>query len=68
METSLDNLIRIDGFDNKYGEVDIESWKEIIDFCSKKLNIIPGESIFEIGCGAGAFLYPFYQKITKLEG
>ena len=33
-----------------------------------KLLISAGDSIFEVGCGAGAFLYPFYQMGHRVAG
>ncbi len=65
---SLEKLIELDGFDSATGKMDIDSWKEYIEFIAKKINLKPHESIYEAGCGSGAFLYPFYLKGHKVGG
>lgn len=67
-ETILDTLIRADGFDKGAGKIDSDSWKEYIEFITKKLDLKEEESIFEIGCGSGALLYLFYERRHKVGG
>ena len=58
----LSELIRLDGFDGKTGKIEINAWLKYIDFIRNYIGIEKNESIFEIGCGSGAFLYPFFLK------
>lgn len=67
-ENILDRLIQADGFDNGAGKIDSNSWKEYVMLISRKLALKKKESIFEIGCGSGALLYPFYERKHKVGG
>lgn len=55
----LNELILVDGFDRGNGLIKKEDWLEYISWISEKCKINADDKIFEIGCGAGAFLYPF---------
>lgn len=65
---TLASLIAADGFDTAYGSVNEMAWIKYIQHIAAKLQIIPKDSLFEVGCGAGAFLYPFYQQGNKVAG
>lgn len=56
----LQDLIHADGFDSGAGKIDVESWKYYISFIEQKINVEENDSIFEVGCGSGAFLYLWY--------
>jgi 2-polyprenyl-3-methyl-5-hydroxy-6-metoxy-1,4-benzoquinol methylase len=65
----LEKLIDVDGFSSPFGKLsNVKNWEQYIEMVVAKLNIKPGDSIFEVGCGAGAFLYPFYQKGHQVGG
>lgn len=65
----LADLIKIDGFDTGVGEMTEQAWFDLVGIVKKKTNLGKGDKIIEIGCGAGAFLYPFYfQKIYQITG
>lgn len=65
---NLEKLIKLDGFDSKTGKISSEDWLNYTEFISKKINITGSDSIYETGCGSGAFLYPFYEKGHKVGG
>jgi trans-aconitate methyltransferase len=67
-DLTLQNLIAVDGFDSSFGYLDEASWLRYVTHISSILNISSDTSIFEVGCGAGAFLYPFYQQGNKVSG
>lgn len=67
-ETILGKLISVDGFDTGYGTIIEKDWLEYIEKISNKLKINDNDSIYEVGCGAGAFLYGFYKKNQKVGG
>jgi ubiquinone/menaquinone biosynthesis C-methylase UbiE len=58
----LINLIKFDGFDTGGGSVNEETWLKLVDLVEKKIQLKKNFNIIEVGCGAGAFLYPFYQQ------
>ena len=64
----LSELIRLDGFDGKTGKIELDSWDKYISFICEKIDVRKDDTIFEIGCGSGAFLYPFYREGYKVEG
>jgi len=57
----LTSLIKLDGFDEGAGEISQVNWIEYVNWIRSKLAIDETDSIFEIGCGSGAFIYPFYK-------
>lgn len=64
----LEVLIRMDGFDVGAGKIGAADWLAYVDAVGARAAIRPGASIFEVGCGSGAFLYPFYQKRHRVAG
>jgi trans-aconitate methyltransferase len=59
---TLDTLIALDGFDSGAGKIALPDWQEYTRRISEKLGMQPGNSVFEVGCGAGAFLYALRQQ------
>lgn len=70
--TVLEVLIKANGFDTGSGSFTVEKWKEYTSSLFSKIDSrIVGRdkfSIFEIGCGAGAFLYQLYLQDYKVGG
>ena len=64
----LDFLIKANGFDSGSGSFNVEDWikytKSIFDLIGIKKN----DKVFEVGCGAGAFLFPLYLKGINVSG
>jgi len=67
-EQSLEALIRLDGFDLGAGKVDAGAWRRYCAVLSQRLGIIAGDSIFEVGCGAGALLHVFHAAGHRVGG
>lgn len=66
--TSLSMLINMDGFDSGAGNFSEKIWREyVLSFC-KKNSIQNTDTIFEVGCGSGAFLYPLYLESCIVGG
>jgi len=55
--TLLAQLMAADGLDTGYGNVSEESWRAFVRRTAADLALTPGDTVFEVGCGAGAFLY-----------
>jgi ubiquinone/menaquinone biosynthesis C-methylase UbiE len=52
----LQDLIRLDGFDVGAGFIDIADWRSNARAISETLGICDNQSVYEVGCGSGAFL------------
>lgn len=64
----LASLIAADGFDTALGGISDADWRAGVGRLETELELKSGESIFEVGCGAGAYLYPFYERGFKVAG
>ncbi len=63
----LNSLIKADGYD--LGSIlTVDYWKKYVNFILGKINIPKGGSIYEVGCGSGAFLYPMHIQGYKTGG
>jgi cyclopropane fatty-acyl-phospholipid synthase-like methyltransferase len=58
---TLQDLIALDGFDSGAGKVDEDDWRAYASLIVEKLGIKNGDSILEVGCGAGAFISALKQ-------
>jgi SAM-dependent methyltransferase len=66
--TLLQKLILTNGFDSPLGMMKESDWREFVDIAIKKTGLEKGDSIFEVGCGSGAFLYPLYEQGHEVAG
>ncbi|MDP3395315.1 MAG: methyltransferase domain-containing protein [Methanoregula sp.] len=57
---TLEDLLLADGYDTDTGRVSISDFQKYIHSISQTCGIQPGESLFDVGMGAGAFLFPWY--------
>lgn len=65
----LERLIAADGYGTVFGGgIAADAWLRQVEVIAAKLGIEPGDSIFEVGCGAGALLYPFFLKHHPVSG
>lgn len=64
----LERLIRTNGFDSPLGMMHESDWLLFIDKITKKVGIAESDTIFEVGCGSGAFLYPYHVKGHTVSG
>lgn len=67
-EILLETLIELDGFDSGAGKVDVADWRQNAEFIIEHLALTNGDSIFEVGCGAGAFLFAIEEKLDVHVG
>jgi len=64
----LETLIKADGFDSGAGSFCVDEWIEYTQQFFNKLNIEENQSVFDVGCGSGAFVFPLYLKNNKVGG
>ncbi|MDC1436499.1 class I SAM-dependent methyltransferase [Gammaproteobacteria bacterium] len=66
LKYDLEALISLDGFDSGAGKVSVADWLENARKISDLLGIQDGDSVFEVGCGCGAFLKGL-QEMRKIK-
>lgn len=64
----LQALMTAGGRDTEFGRVDEESWLTYVRRITTQLDLEPNSSVFEVGCGAGAFLYDLYRSGYQVSG
>lgn len=64
----LDDLINLDGFDTGAGRIDVADWRIYVERIAEKLGIKNNDTVFEVGCGAGAFLYALRERFSIAVG
>lgn len=61
-------LLKADGYDIPWGRIEAKDWIQYCDNFYSKIGVSMDDAIFEIGCGSGAFLYPFYLRKNPVGG
>ena len=57
----------MNGFDG-FGGIEPSAWLSYTERIAANIQLRPPDTVFEVGCGAGAFLYPFYQRGHAVAG
>ena len=65
---TLSHLIKISGFDTGVGQINHSAWRNYVNRIQAMLEISSATTVSEIGCGAGAFLYPLYEQGVPVTG
>jgi cyclopropane fatty-acyl-phospholipid synthase-like methyltransferase len=67
---SLDysNLLKLNGYDGPQSNLTPQNLNLAHKIYAEKMNLKPNQSIFEVGCGAGSFLYNWYNSGHKVGG
>ena len=66
--TSLLDLIRADGFDTPFSFPDPDAWTHYVRTLNDRLSLPPRSRVYEVGCGAGAFLLPLEELGMQVGG
>lgn len=56
VSSDLREVIAVDGFDSGPSAVDAESWRNYVNWFISTVGLSAKDSVYEVGCGAGAFL------------
>ena len=64
----LECLIKADGFDGGAGSFSVKDWEKYTQEHFNRLGIRSGDTVFDIGCDCGAFLYPLYLQKHMVGG
>lgn len=65
---ALQRLIDLDGFDTGAGRIAAADWRAYAAAIAQQAGIVPGSTVYEIGCGAGAFLYALQELGATVSG
>ena len=65
---TLEDLIVADGFNTGHGDIEVEAWSEFTSRTYELFDLSPGDSLFDVGCGSGAFLYPASRRGIDVGG
>jgi cyclopropane fatty-acyl-phospholipid synthase-like methyltransferase len=65
---TLELLLQLDGFDSNASGFSKSDWLQQFEALQKILQIKAGSRIFEVGCGSGAFLYPWQRFLNCTVG
>jgi trans-aconitate methyltransferase len=66
--STLAQLMAADGLDTGFGEPSEGAWRNYVLETSARLGIAPPSSVFEVGCGAGAYLWELYRTGCEIGG
>jgi SAM-dependent methyltransferase len=66
--TTLEKMIALNGFDTPLGMMKEEDWIHFVESIKLRCNITKSDTIFEVGCGSGAFLFPFVESGYLVSG
>jgi SAM-dependent methyltransferase len=66
--STLAQLMAADGLDTGFGSVSEDSWRQFVRRSAARLSIDAGTSVYEVGCGAGAFLYDLHEAGCAVGG
>jgi len=64
---NLEALIRLDGFDTGVAQISSSAWLDGVARMAEMIGIEDGESVFEFGCGSGAFLCAL-KEVRAIKG
>jgi SAM-dependent methyltransferase len=64
----LAELLRANGYDTGHGDIAVDAWASYAEHVLDLLGAESGHSIYEVGCGAGAFLVPIRQRGLAVAG
>jgi SAM-dependent methyltransferase len=62
------DLLKANGYDNARSTLYPWNLGHAQDYYWKLINLRDDDSVYEVGCGSGAFLYNLYQDRTKVGG
>lgn len=65
---AMPDLLSIDGFNTEFGTITEDAWETFVGGVFSTLGAEPASSVFEVGCGGGAFLVPRYRNGAEIGG
>ncbi|MBF6465632.1 class I SAM-dependent methyltransferase [Nocardia beijingensis] len=66
--STLAQLMAADGLDSAFSQLGTDAWTAFVHDVADRLHLTPDHSVFEVGCGAGAFLYDLDRMGCRVGG
>jgi SAM-dependent methyltransferase len=66
--TTLARLLAGGGMDSGFAHLEEDSWLDFVRDIARRLDVRAGDSVFDVGCGAGGFLYDLYRQGITVGG
>ncbi len=67
-DETLAKLLRLNGYFTNTAQITLADWHAYIAAIGARMGLSPGDRLFEVGCGSGAFLYPFRRMGHVTDG
>ena len=64
----LADLVALDGFDSGAGRIAVEDWRAHVQSMARRCGLQPGHTVYEVGCGSGAFLHVLREMGIGVSG
>ncbi len=64
----LAQLLAADGFDTPASCVSEEAWRNYVSATATRIGITARSSVFDVGCGAGAYVFELYRQGCQVGG
>src|SRR5262245_64013945 len=61
-EDILRTLLKLDGYDSKTASMSLDDWHHQLAYIADTLALRSTDTVYEVGCGAGAVLYSLQPK------
>lgn len=65
---SIDALLQANGYDTDCSDITPAAWAAFVDRVLNRLGANSGDTLFEVGCGAGAFLLACHDRGLTVAG
>jgi len=66
--STLEKLLMLNGMDTGFGSVSEQGWLTYVNGIINKCQLTKESTVFEVGCGSGAFLFPLYEQGIPVAG
>jgi len=65
---TIESSLKANGYDTVQSTLSLDRLQRIHDFINTKITPQKNDSLFEVGCGSGSFLYPWYLHGAEVGG
>ncbi len=66
--TLLQRMLSANGYDTGFGDISESAWRDYVHSVAAALQLRDDASVYDVGCGSGAFLLPLHQRGCTVGG